>query len=167
MKSAPADSRGKYAKMTQFSAVYKTEQHLQNKTHCNEATQTDDIQDEEDETEDDDNKAIESERNEEMQDSQQPVANKYHHMPPASATHSVDRESYLQPSSRGSSAYDDEGFDLLGYRQESTNTAYSKSNTMKHFHSQHCRQEIPDLRQYSISSGRRHIINGYHAYYWH
>ena len=43
---------------------------------------------------------------------------------------------------------------------------YSKTEVLRNFHFSY--PEIPpDIRQFSMCSGRRHVINGYHAYYWH
>lgn len=43
---------------------------------------------------------------------------------------------------------------------------FSRSESMKRFN-QHFRELTPDLRQFSIRQGKRHIIHGTHAYYYH
>lgn len=43
---------------------------------------------------------------------------------------------------------------------------FSRSHAMKHFHSTYTEQ-APDLRELSIRDGKKHMFNGFHAYYWH
>lgn len=43
---------------------------------------------------------------------------------------------------------------------------FSRSNTLKRFHSQYL-ELAPDLRQYGIQKGKRHTIHGYNSYYFH
>ena len=43
---------------------------------------------------------------------------------------------------------------------------YSKSDALRRFHQQY-RETTPDLREYSICEGKRHIIHGSHAYFFH
>lgn len=47
-------------------------------------------------------------------------------------------------------------------------TPYNKSEAIQRFHAMYP-DGVPDLRVYGSSHqcGRRHVINGYHAYYWH
>ena len=44
--------------------------------------------------------------------------------------------------------------------------SFSRSEVQRRFHQQYPEQ-APDLRQYGIQTGKRHIIHGYHAYYYH
>lgn len=162
------DSRGKYARATQFSAVCKTAEKPKPrsvaKTCRTQATQTDDHCEADDENDDDEE--IQEEVLKQIQGQKQYYTAAVGRIP--STAHSTGRESYLQPSSRGSSAsYDEDGFLYNSTMGQDSTPPYSKSNAMKSFHTKYNDQNIPDLRQYSISSGRRHVINGYHAYYWH
>ena len=43
---------------------------------------------------------------------------------------------------------------------------YSKSDALRRFHQQY-RETTPDLREYSLCEGKRHIIHGSHAYFFH
>ncbi|CAI8054724.1 hypothetical protein GBAR_LOCUS29847 [Geodia barretti] len=43
---------------------------------------------------------------------------------------------------------------------------FSRSDTMKHFHSQFL-EPVPDLREYGMQKGKRHTIHGYNSYYFH
>ena len=43
---------------------------------------------------------------------------------------------------------------------------YSKSDALRRFHQQY-RETTPDLREYSIREGKRHVIHGSHAYFFH
>lgn len=43
---------------------------------------------------------------------------------------------------------------------------FSRSESMRRFH-QHYKELAPDLRELSIQQGKRHIIHGKHAYYYH
>ena len=43
---------------------------------------------------------------------------------------------------------------------------FNRTEVMKRFHDQHP-ERAPDLRVYSIREGRRHVIHGSHAYYFH
>ena len=43
---------------------------------------------------------------------------------------------------------------------------FNRSEVMKKFHKQYP-EKAPDLRQYSIREGKRHVICGSHAYYFH
>ena len=43
---------------------------------------------------------------------------------------------------------------------------FSRTETLKRFREQHP-ENAPDLRHYSIREGKRHIIHGSHAYYFH
>ena len=180
----PSDYRGKYARLPQFSSVVPTRQHklditavgneskllqqkpsspetsdAQVKSLCDQATQVDEA--------DNDNGS-------ESNDQTDHTADELHlnkegiyetHVNVASPT-----ESYLQPSSLGSSSdYDYQEF-LFQPEQYSDSVLdrrpYSKTEALRHFHIQHPKR-APDLREFSISQGRRHVINGYHAHYWH
>lgn len=43
---------------------------------------------------------------------------------------------------------------------------YSKSNVLKHFGQQY-QDVVPDLRKFGTREGKRHVINGFNAYYYH
>ena len=43
---------------------------------------------------------------------------------------------------------------------------FNRTEVLQRFHEQYP-EKAPDLREYSIREGRRHIIHGYHAYYFH
>ena len=43
---------------------------------------------------------------------------------------------------------------------------FSRTEVMKKFHEQYP-ERAPDLREYSIREGKRHVIHGSHAYYFH
>ena len=43
---------------------------------------------------------------------------------------------------------------------------FTRSEVMKKFHEQYP-EKAPDLREYSIREGKRHVISGSHAYYFH
>lgn len=43
---------------------------------------------------------------------------------------------------------------------------FSRTETMRKFHERYP-EKAPDLREYSIREGKRHIIHGSHAYYFH
>ena len=47
-----------------------------------------------------------------------------------------------------------------------TSSPYSQTQARQKFLSQHP-ELLPDLREYSIKTGKRHTFSGYHAYYWH
>ena len=47
-----------------------------------------------------------------------------------------------------------------------TMTTFSKTEAIRQFHERHP-DNVPDLRDYSIQEGRRHVIHGHHAYYFH
>lgn len=69
--------------------------------------------------------------------------------------------SYLRPSTASSSS------SQASYLSEGVSQVpYSRMEALRQFRLAYP-DHIPDLREYSIRSGRRHIINGYHAYYWH
>ena len=44
--------------------------------------------------------------------------------------------------------------------------SFSRSQVQRQFHQQYPEQ-APDIREYGIQTGRRHVIHGYHAYYFH
>lgn len=54
----------------------------------------------------------------------------------------------------------------LSSRRFSQLYGFSRSDVMKQFHSQFP-EPVPDLRQYGMQKGRRHIIHGYNSYYFH
>ena len=43
---------------------------------------------------------------------------------------------------------------------------FNRSQAMKQFHSTYTEQP-PDLRELAIRDGKKHVFNGFHAYYWH
>lgn len=43
---------------------------------------------------------------------------------------------------------------------------YSRTEVLRRFHDQYP-EGVPDLRDYSIREGKRHVIHGHHAYYFH
>ena len=43
---------------------------------------------------------------------------------------------------------------------------FSKTEVLRRFHDQYP-EDVPDLRDYSIREGKRHVIHGHHAYYFH
>lgn len=51
-------------------------------------------------------------------------------------------------------------------RLNSLYNGFSRTETLKRFHEQYP-ETAPDLRHYSIREGKRHIIHGSHAYYFH
>jgi hypothetical protein len=71
-------------------------------------------------------------------------------------------DSYLKPSTAGSSCYPTSQPAM----DDKELPQYSRTQVLRHFN-QLYPDRVPDPREYSITSGRRHIINGYHAYYWH
>ncbi len=178
------DSRGKYARIPQFCSLSGSnegnrsqgklyhqqqgtiipqttgqESDIQTVDVCDQATQTDDYIT-------DDNEIIETFADSQLLEPedctvQQPLADTcMQHVTINSPTMSGYAESYLRPSTTGSyCSTDEDGLDQYM-------CSYNKSEALRQFHNQYP-SHTPDLRQYSISSGRRHIINGYHAYYWH
>lgn len=44
---------------------------------------------------------------------------------------------------------------------------FSPSRSMRRFHQYYQESVTPDLRQFGVRQGRRHIIHGSHAYYYH
>lgn len=76
-----------------------------------------------------------------------------------------EQDSYLHPSSVGStSSY--QFLDTANCSSHHVHDSYSKTEAMKQFHLQYP-DYVPDLRDFTSGNGRKHIINGYHAYYWH
>ena len=168
-----SESRGKYARLPQFSAVGGNQvvasERLQQSfpdlsghaiysslAMCNQATQTN----EDDINNDEPSYQVDIDRlqlNENVHDTHDNMVS------PA--------ESYLQPSSPGSSSVYSDHQELFiqpeyNYDNSDLDRPYSKTEALKQFNMQHPRR-TPDLREFSISQGRRHIINGYHAHYWH
>ncbi|MCG8622844.1 MAG: hypothetical protein MJE68_12725, partial [Proteobacteria bacterium] len=43
---------------------------------------------------------------------------------------------------------------------------FNRTEVLQRFHEQYP-EKAPDLREYSIREGRRHVIHGSHAYYFH
>ena len=80
-----------------------------------------------------------------------------------------DAGSYLRPSTADSfSMYSSElsNSEAMSFASRDSSLPYSKTKVLRHLHLQFPEQ-APDLREHSIRTGRRHVINGYHAYYWH
>ena len=80
-----------------------------------------------------------------------------------------DAGSYLRPSTADSfSTYSSElsGSEAMSFASSDLSLPYSKTRVLRRLHLQFPEQ-APDLREQSIRTGRRHVINGYHAYYWH
>ena len=181
MISSLNDSRGKYARIPHFCSLsgssegnrsqgklYHQQQHtmipqttgqasdIQTINVCDQATQTDDYITDDSETFAD-SQILEPENC----TVQQPLADtRIQDVLINSPTMSGYPESYLRPSTTGSyCSTDQDGLDQY-------TCSYNKTEALRQFHNQYP-SHTPDLRQYSVSSGRRHIINGYHAYYWH
>lgn len=47
-----------------------------------------------------------------------------------------------------------------------TTRPFSRSDAQRNFHCNHP-EPVPDLRELSIRTGKRHTFSGYHAHYWH
>lgn len=70
--------------------------------------------------------------------------------------------SYLRPSTTNSLA-------SSHFRQQQDNilqVPHNRTEALQRFNLMHP-DRAPDLRENSVHNGRRHIINGYHAFYWH
>ena len=78
-----------------------------------------------------------------------------------------DEGSYLRPSTAGSSSTNAQCY---YNRRPSTDSVlqvpYSKTEALQRFNTMYY-ERAPDIRGNFNRSGRKHIINGYHAYYWH
>ena len=54
----------------------------------------------------------------------------------------------------------------LSARRFSELYGFNRSDVLRRFHAQYPEQ-APDLRQYGIQTGKRHIIHGYNSYHFH
>lgn len=70
----------------------------------------------------------------------------------------LSRESFLNPTTGGSSFVNTNSFSLL--------LPHCKSEAVKLFHQMYP-DNVPNIHSNSSQTSRRHVINGYHAYYWH
>lgn len=74
--------------------------------------------------------------------------------------------SYLRPSTAGSYSTSAETCSDHPSADSVLKVPYNRTEALQRFNMVHY-ERAPDIRENSIRSGRRHIINGYHAYYWH